>query len=81
MAASIVIVILVLLIFGSSPIIESVLKMRRMKKGEDIIKEPWQEIHDIPGMNSKVTFLVVWVIDAPVENNPIHHHCGKWWSM
>lgn len=32
-------------------------------------------------MNSKVTFLVVWVIDAPVENNPIHHHCGKWWSM
>ena len=23
--------------------------MRRMKKGEDIIKEPWQEIHDIPG--------------------------------
>ena len=32
-------------------------------------------------MNSKVTFLVVWVIDAPVENNPIYHHCGKWWSM
>ena len=49
MAASIVIVILVFLIFGSSSIIESVLKMRRMKKGDDIIKEPWQEIHDIPG--------------------------------
>ena len=49
MAASIVIVILVLLIFGSSPIVEMILKMRRMKKGDDIIKEPWQEIHDIPG--------------------------------
>ena len=49
MAASIVIVILVFLVFGSSSIIESFLKMRRMKKGEDIIKEPWQEIHDIPG--------------------------------
>jgi hypothetical protein len=32
-------------------------------------------------MNGKVTFLVVWVIDALVENNPIYHHCGKWWSM
>ena len=51
MAASIVIVILVLLIFGSSPIVEMILKMRRMKKGDDIIKEPWQEIHDIPGPN------------------------------
>ena len=40
MAASIVIVILVLLIFGSSPIVEMILKMRRMKKGDDIIKEP-----------------------------------------
>ena len=49
MAASIVIVILVFLIFGSSSIVESVLKMRSMKKGDDIIKEPWQEIHDIPG--------------------------------
>ena len=38
MAASIVIVILVFLIFGSSSIVESVMKMRRMKKGDDIIK-------------------------------------------
>jgi len=49
MLSSILIVVLVMLVFGSSPIIEFVLKKRREKKGDDIIREPWQEIHDIPG--------------------------------
>lgn len=41
--------ILVMLVFGSSQIVDLVLKKRREKTGEGIIKEPWQEIHDIPG--------------------------------
>ena len=41
--------ILVMLVFGSSPIVELVLKKRREKKGENIIRDPWTEIHDIPG--------------------------------
>ncbi len=49
MLSSILVVVLVMLVFGSSPIIEFVIKKRREKKGDDIIKEPWQEIHDIPG--------------------------------
>lgn len=47
--SSIAIIALVMLVFGSSSIIDLILKKRREKKGEDIIKEPWQEIHDIPG--------------------------------
>ena len=48
-AASIFVFILVMLVFGSSQIIELVLKKRREKKGENIIQDPWQQIHDIPG--------------------------------
>ncbi|MCQ2054063.1 MAG: 5-formyltetrahydrofolate cyclo-ligase [Fibrobacter sp.] len=47
--SAIVVFILVILIFGSSQIVDLVLKKRREKKGEDIIKDPWQQIHDIPG--------------------------------
>ncbi len=49
MGTSIVIIILVLLVFSSSPIIEMILKARRARKGEDVIQDPWQQIHDIPG--------------------------------
>lgn len=49
MATSIIVLFLALFVFGSSPIIELILKKRRDKKGDDIIGEPWQEIHDIPG--------------------------------
>lgn len=49
MGISILVLFLAIFVFGSSPIIEFVLKKRRDKKGDDIIGEPWQEIHDIPG--------------------------------
>lgn len=48
MVTAIAAILLVMLVFGSSPIVELVLKKRREKKGEDIIKDPWTEIHDIP---------------------------------
>lgn len=47
--ASVLIFILVMLVFGSSQIVDLVLKKRREKRGEDIIQDPWQQIHDIPG--------------------------------
>lgn len=47
--AGIAIFILVTIVFGSSPIVDLVLKKRREKRGEDIIQDPWQQIHDIPG--------------------------------
>lgn len=49
LGASILVFVLVMIVFGSSPIVDLVLKKRREKKGEDIIREPWQQIHDIPG--------------------------------
>lgn len=49
LGASILVFVLVMIVFGSSPIVDLVLKKRREKKGEDIIQEPWQQIHDIPG--------------------------------
>ena len=71
MAASIVIVILVFLVFGSSSIIESFLKMRRMKKGEDIIKEPWQEIHDIPGYHDARNVAAFYPLKGEANIMPI----------
>ena len=49
MAASIAIAILVILVFSSSAIVELIQKKRHEKTGESIIKEPWVEIHQIPG--------------------------------
>ena len=49
LGASILVFLLVMIVFGSSPIVDLVLKKRREKKGEDIIRDPWQQIHDIPG--------------------------------
>lgn len=49
MGISILVLFLAIFVFGSSPIIEFILKKRRDKKGDDIIGDPWQEIHDIPG--------------------------------
>lgn len=49
MAASIAIAILVILVFSSSAIVELIQKKRHEKTGESIIKEPWVEIHLIPG--------------------------------
>ena len=47
--ASVLVFILVMLVFGSSQIVELVIKKRREKRGENIIQNPWQQIHDIPG--------------------------------
>lgn len=41
--------ILCFLVFGSNVVIELIQKKSREKAGESIIKEPWVEIHDIPG--------------------------------
>lgn len=49
MLSAVAIIFLVMLVFGSSPIVELILKKRREKRGEDIIKDPWTEIHEIPG--------------------------------
>ncbi len=49
MVTAFVAIILVMLVFGSSQIVELVLKKRREKRGEDIIRDPWTEIHEIPG--------------------------------
>lgn len=49
MAASIAIAILVILVFSSSAIVELIQKKRHEKTGESVIKEPWVEIHQIPG--------------------------------
>ena len=49
LGASILVFLLVMIVFGSSPIVDLVLKKRREKKGENIIQDPWQQIHDIPG--------------------------------
>lgn len=46
---AIAVFVLVTIVFGSSQIVDLILKKRREKKGEDIIQEPWQQIHDIPG--------------------------------
>ena len=43
---AIALAILVMLVFGSSPIVDLVLKKRREKNGDDVIKEPWVQIHD-----------------------------------
>lgn len=49
MAISIVLLILLFLVFGANPIINSIIRDRNLKNGEGCIKNPWQQIHDIPG--------------------------------
>lgn len=49
MGASIAIAAIVILVFSSSAIVELIQRKRRDKTGDSIIKEPWVEIHQIPG--------------------------------
>jgi 5-formyltetrahydrofolate cyclo-ligase len=49
MGTSIAIAIIVILVFSSSAIVELIQRKRRDKNGDSIIKEPWVEIHQIPG--------------------------------
>jgi len=41
---AIAVFVLVTIVFGSSQIVDLILKKRREKKGEDIIQEPWQQM-------------------------------------
>lgn len=49
MLSTVAIIFLIILVFGSSSIVDLILKKRREKRGENIIKDPWTEIHEIPG--------------------------------
>ena len=49
MGTSIAIAVIVILVFSSSAIVELIQRKRRDKTGDSIIKEPWVEIHQIPG--------------------------------
>lgn len=49
MTLAIFALILCFLVFGSNVVIELIQKKSREKAGESVIKEPWVEIHDIPG--------------------------------
>lgn len=49
MGTSIAIAIIVILVFSSSAIVELIQRKRRDKTGDSIIKEPWVEIHQLPG--------------------------------
>ena len=68
---AIAICILVMLVFGSSPIVELVLKKRREKKGEDIIRDPWTEIHDIPGYRDSRNIAAFYPVKGEPNIKPI----------
>ncbi|MBO7383713.1 MAG: 5-formyltetrahydrofolate cyclo-ligase [Fibrobacter sp.] len=63
---AIAVFVLVTIVFGSSQIVDLILKKRREKKGEDIIQEPWQQIHDIPGYRDSRNIAAFY----PVKGEP-----------
>lgn len=63
---AIAVFVLVTIVFGSSQIVDLLLKKRREKKGEDIIQEPWQQIHDIPGYRDSRNIAAFY----PVKGEP-----------
>ena len=69
--ASIFVFILVMLVFGSSQIIELVIKKRREKKGENIIQDPWQQIHDIPGYHDSRNIAAFYPLKGEPNLMPI----------
>lgn len=71
MATSILVLFLALFVFGSSPIIELILKKRRDKKGDDIIRDPWQEIHDIPGYHDSRNIAAFYPLKGEPNIMPI----------
>lgn len=71
MLTSILIIILVMLVFGSSSIIDLVLKKRHEKEGDEIIKEPWQEIHDIPGYRNSRNIAAFYPLKGEPNIMPI----------
>lgn len=63
---AIAVFVLVTIVFGSSQIVDLILKKRREKKSEDIIQEPWQQIHDIPGYRDSRNIAAFY----PVKGEP-----------
>ena len=68
---AIAICILVMLVFGSSPIVELVLKKRREKRGEDVIRDPWTEIHEIPGYRDAHNIAAFYPVKGEPNIKPI----------
>lgn len=71
MVTAFVAIILVMLVFGSSQIVELVLKKRREKRGEDIIRDPWTEIHEIPGYRNSRNFAAFYPLKGEANIMPI----------
>lgn len=71
MVTAIVAIILVMLVFGSSQIVELVLKKRREKRGEDIIRDPWTEIHEIPGYRNSRNIAAFYPLKGEANIMPI----------
>ena len=71
MVTSFVAIILVMLVFGSSQIVELVLKKRREKRGEDIIRDPWTEIHEIPGYRNSRNIAAFYPLKGEANIMPI----------
>ena len=71
MISAIAICILVMLVFGSSPIVELVLKKRREKRGEDVIRDPWTEIHEIPGYRDARNIAAFYPVKGEPNIKPI----------
>lgn len=49
LGAAVALLILAMMVFGSGAIVDLIQKIRHSKKGDAIIREPWVEIHEIPG--------------------------------
>lgn len=71
MVTAFIAIILVLLVFGSSQIVELVLKKRREKRGEDIIRDPWTEIHEIPGYRNSRNIAAFYPLKGEANIMPI----------
>lgn len=71
MVAAVIAIILVMLVFGSSQIVELVLKKRREKRGEDIIRDPWTEIHEIPGYRNSRNIAAFYPLKGEANIMPI----------
>lgn len=71
MVTAFVAIILVMLVFGSSQIVEHVLKKRREKRGEDIIRDPWTEIHEIPGYRNSRNIAAFYPLKGEANIMPI----------
>lgn len=71
MVTAVIAIILVMLVFGSSQIVELVLKKRREKRGEDIIRDPWTEIHEIPGYRNSRNIAAFYPLKGEANIMPI----------